>query len=292
MLSTLHHPFGVMAGMVDEAGERGLRVYKWCVWEVIERCEKGERSCSRCELAEDCRGKARDGEGFYRIEDAMAKRRLVSRESWESEMLCLRPSRKGLFYAGYDEDVHVAKEELRRREDWELYRTFDWGVNGPTVCLWVQVDGEGRVAVVDELYQSGLAISDMAANVLKYERERGLGGAIRSYCDPTGPSYVMEFAKAGIPCTGSREDGGRVNVRHEGFETMRRLLKVDENGRARLVLSPRCVNTRREFRTYHYPTEYGESPPSEEPAKVNDHAMDALRYFALGRFGETRWQFA
>ena len=290
MLSTLHHPFGLMAEMMDDADGRGVRVYKWCLWEVMEKCR--DRGCSRCELSEDCRGKARESEGYYAVEDALAKRRLVSRESWETEMLCLRPSRKGLFYTAYDEDVHVAKEELRWREDWELFRAFDWGVNGATVCLWIQVDGEGRVYVVDELYQSGLAISDMAARVAAHEKGKGYGKASRSYCDPSGASYVLEFAKAGIRCTGKREDGGRINVRHSGYETVRRLLKVDENGKSRLVISPRCVNTRREFRTYHYPAERGEAPPSEEPAKVDDHAMDALRYFAVGRFGEGGWQFS
>lgn len=289
MLSTLHHPFGLMSGIIDDAPARQLKVYKWCLWEVIERCR--DRSCSRCPLADDCQGKARRGEGFYRIDDAVAKKRLVSQESWESEMLCLRPSREGLFYRGYDEDVHVAREPLVYRSDWELYRSFDWGVNGPTVCLWVQVDGDGRVYVIDELFQSGLAISDMAANVLAYEKRKGFGQTLRSYCDPTGPGYVMEFGKAGINCTGRREDGGRINVRHEGFETVRRLLKPDENGRAGLLISPACVSTRKEFRTYHYPATRSGSAPSEEPAKVDDHAMDALRYFAMGRFHQSNWQF-
>ena len=289
MLSTLHRPYGTMSDLVDQAADKGLTLFKWCLWEVIERCR--DRSCSRCVLSDDCRGKAKHGAGYYAIDDAVAKKRLVSEEAWTSEMLCLRPSREGLFYKAYSEDVHVPTEPIAYDPSKELYRTFDWGVNGPTVCLWVQVDGDGRTYVIDEFYQSGIAVSDMARGVRAYEEMRGYRNVIRSYCDPTGLSYIMEFQKEGIPCQGRREDGGRSNVRFEGFETVRRFLKLDENGTPRVLVSPRCANVRREFRSYHYPqTRFGTNP-AEEPAKVDDHAMDALRYFFVSRFPQTDWQF-
>jgi hypothetical protein len=290
ILSTLHRPYGIMSELVDAAEAKGLRLFKWCLWEVIERCR--DRECSRCVLGGDCRGKAKRAAGFYRIDDAIAKKKLVSEESWQSEMLCLRPSREGLFYRGYSEEVHVPREPIKYDPSKELYRTFDWGVNGPTACLWVQVDGDGRVYVIDEFFQSGIAVSDMAAGIRRYEEMRGYRNVIRSYCDPTGLSFIMEFQKEGIPCQGRREDGGRSNVRFEGFETVRRFLKLNEHGKPRMLLSPRCANTRREFRTYHYPeTRFGFNPV-EEPAKVNDHAMDALRYFFVSRFPQNEWQFA
>ncbi|HUV38353.1 MAG TPA: hypothetical protein VMY39_02010 [Planctomycetota bacterium] len=289
VISTLHRPYGIMSDLVGDPADKGLRLFKWCLWEVIEPCGD-DRSCSRCVLSDDCQEKAKRADGYYTIDDAIAKKRLVSDEAWQSEMLCRRPSREGLFYKQYDEDMHVASEPIPLDPMKELYRTFDWGVNGPTVCLWVQLDGDGRVWVIDELYQSGIAVSDMAGGVLKYEAMRGYRNVIRSYCDPTGASYMLEFQKAGIVCQGRREDGGRANVRFEGFETVRRFLKPDEHGRPRLVVSPRCVNTRREFRTYHYPTtRYGQNP-SEEPAKVDDHGMDALRYFFASRFPQVEWK--
>ena len=289
MLSTLHRPYGIMSRLADAPEEKGLRMFKWCLWEVIEPCR--DRSCSRCVLSADCRGKAKQASGFYSIADAIAKKRLVSEESWQSEVLCMRPNREGLFYRQYDEDVHVPREPIPYDPSKELYRSFDWGVNGPTVCLWLQVDGDGRTVLIDELYQSGMAVSDMARSVSRYEEMRGYRNVIRSYCDPTGLSYILEFQKEGIPCMGRREDGGRSNIRFQGFETVRRYLKPDENGRPRLLVSPRCANTRREFRTYHYPPTPAGLNPSEEPAKVDDHAMDALRYFFVSRFPQMDWQF-
>ena len=288
MLSTLHRPYGIMSDLVAAPEEKGLTLFKWCLWEVIQRCH--DRSCSRCPLWEDCQGKAKRSRGYYTIDDAIARKKLVSDEAWQSEMLCLRPSREGLFYKQYDEDLHVPGEPIPFDPMKELYRTFDWGVNGPTVCLWIQVDGDGRTYLIDELYQTQIAVSDMAAEIKRYETMRGYRNVIRSYGDPSGASYILEFEKAGIRCQGRREDGGRSNVRFEGFETVRRFLKRDEHGHPKLLVSSRCVNTRREFRTYHYPaTRFGHNP-SEEPAKVDDHAMDALRYFFVSRFPQSDWQ--
>ena len=288
VLSTLHRPYGIMGELVDDHERRGLKLFRWCLWEIIERCVG--RSCARCALAGDCGGKAKRANGYYSVDDAIARKRIVSDEAWQSEMLCKRPSREGLFYKAWDENVHVPREPIAYDPGLELYRTFDWGVNGPTVCLWAQVDGDGRVRVIDELVQSGLAVSDMARGVRAWEETRGYRNVIRSYCDPTGLSYMLEFQKEGVACLGRREDGGRSNVRFEGFETVRRFLKLDAFGKPRLLVSPRCVTVRREFRQYRYPETRAGMNPSEEPAKVNDHAMDALRYFFVSRFPQDDWK--
>jgi hypothetical protein len=41
------------------------------------------------------------------VEDAISAKRKVSRETWESEMLCLMPSHEGLIYREFDLSIHV-----------------------------------------------------------------------------------------------------------------------------------------------------------------------------------------
>jgi len=48
MISTMHRPYGLMQKVVSSAGQFGTPIFKWCVWEVIERCI--DRSCSQCPL--------------------------------------------------------------------------------------------------------------------------------------------------------------------------------------------------------------------------------------------------
>jgi len=103
--STMHKAYGLMNRVITEAAESGYRIFKWCVFDVMERCEG--RDCEACELWEDCAGRAKNADGFYPVEDAISAKRKVSRETWESEMLCRMPSQEGLIYKEFDLAVHV-----------------------------------------------------------------------------------------------------------------------------------------------------------------------------------------
>jgi len=105
IFSTMHKAYGLMHRVISEAPQSGYRVFKWCVLDVLEKCLV--RDCQACELWEDCEGRARQADGFYPIEDAISAKRKVSREMWESEMLCKMPSQEGLIYKEFDLSVHV-----------------------------------------------------------------------------------------------------------------------------------------------------------------------------------------
>jgi hypothetical protein len=103
--STMHKPYGLMNRVISEATQSGYKIYKWCVFDVMEKCVG--RECATCELWEDCQGKAKQADGFYRIEDAISEKRRVSRDTWLCEMLCFQPSQEGLIYKEFDMALHV-----------------------------------------------------------------------------------------------------------------------------------------------------------------------------------------
>ncbi|MFZ5451501.1 MAG: hypothetical protein ACOZF2_06480 [Thermodesulfobacteriota bacterium] len=107
--STMHKAYGLMNRVIEEAAVSGYKVYKWCVFDVMEKCQEW-RECETCPLLEDCQGKARHADGFYSIEDAISEKRKVSRDTWLSEMLCYKPSQEGLIYKEFDIDVHVVSD--------------------------------------------------------------------------------------------------------------------------------------------------------------------------------------
>jgi hypothetical protein len=67
LISTMHRPYGLMQKMVSSAPKSGTPIFKWCMWEVIEKCV--DRSCSQCPLSSDCQGKAKTASGYLRIDD-------------------------------------------------------------------------------------------------------------------------------------------------------------------------------------------------------------------------------
>jgi hypothetical protein len=275
LISTMHQPYGLMHEAVTSARELGTPIFKWCVWEVIERCI--DRSCSQCPLWQDCRGKAKKANGYLRIDDCVTQMRRASRAGWEAEMLCSRPSRQNVVFDEFDPTVHI--QRLDFDPNLPLYRTLDFGFVNPFVCLWIQVDDAGIVRVVDEYVRSRATI-DVHAEQMKYRTPIPEEQVAATFCDPagkgvndvTGTSAVRELRSMGIAVR-SRRSGIL-----EGIELIRRAIRSGD-GQSSLIISPRCRRLIEAMACYHYPdsgSSRGELPQKDG---LYDHPIDALRYF-------------
>lgn len=307
VLSTLHRRGGLMDRLVRQArglvvGEEtdgaaanpapapppgetfGYHLVNWCLWEVIERCPP-TRSCETCLLAEDCRGVARETNGFFRIDDAITIKARSSRSAWESEMLCRGPRRAWRVFEEFDPAVHVRKVEYCA--DWPLYRAMDFGYASPLVCLWVQVTPLGTVHVIGEYVRARWPLAKHAAAI----RQRDPGPVEMTYVDPagrqrestSGAACTELLAAAGIPCA------SRPSSIVEGLELIRSALAPAAGG-PRLYVHPRCEKLIDAFESYHYP-DPGTGEPDRPVKDGPDHLLDALRYFFVNRLrpaGETR----
>ncbi|MFH1716109.1 MAG: hypothetical protein ABIF19_02055 [Planctomycetota bacterium] len=276
LISTMHRPYGLMQQAVTSASSLGTPVFKWCVWETIEKCIG--RSCSQCPLSGDCRGRAKAANGYLKIDDCITLMRRASRAGWEAEMLCMRPSRRNVVFDEFDPAVHV--RELDYDPNLPLYRSLDFGFVNPFVCLWIQVDGAGAVRVIDEYVRSRATIDVHAAEV-KSRTAIGEEQVAATFCDPagkgvndvTGTSAVRELRALGIAVR-FRKSGIL-----EGVELIRRAVRSGD-GRSTLVISPRCRRLIEAMECYHYPDS---AAPGELPLKdgLYDHPIDALRYFFI-----------
>ena len=278
LISTMHKPYGIMQREVAAAMNVGVRVFKWCLWETIERCVG--RECSQCPLWCDCRGRAKNAAGYLRIDDCITQMRRSSRSAWESEMLCLRPSMEHVVFSEFDPDIHVRPVDYD--PNLPLYRTLDFGFVNPFVCLWVQVDREGVVRVIDEYVRSRATI-DVHAKELKARTPCPEEQVTATYCDPagagqsdiTGTSAVRELRSLGIVTK------HRASPILEGIELIRRAVRAGD-GSTSLAISPRCPRLIEAMQCYHYP-DTARAAAGELPFKdgVYDHPIDALRYFFI-----------
>ena len=310
IISTMHRPYGLMQKAVAHAQQNHTPIFRWCLWEVIQKCT--DRNCSQCPLWHDCQGKAKNATGFLSIDDCIAQMQRSSRAAWESEMLCLRPSLENAVFAEFDPDRHVKPVEYN--PNLPLYRAIDFGFVNPFVCLWIQVDNDGVVRVIDEYIRTKATIDMHALAILSWGGTalpvlgHGRGGmpndhghaALRpchpgavnvaaTYCDPAGAgvndvngsSAVRELRKLGINCR------YRKSSILEGIELIRRALH-DGRGESTLIISPRCKTLIESLRCYHYP----DTTTIELPVKdgVYDHPIDALRYFFVN-FTNKSWNF-
>jgi len=276
MISTMHRPYGLMQKIVFSAPQFGTPVFKWCIWEVIERCT--DRNCSQCPLSDDCQSKAKVANGYLKIDDCITQRQRTSRASWEAEMLCRKPLLENVVFDEFDPAVHIRSVDYD--PNLPLYRALDFGFVNPFVCLWIQIDGDGVIRVIDEYVRSRATI-DVHGNEIKSRTPCAEEQVAATFCDPagagvndvTGTSIVRELRTMGIATRFRRSSIA------EGIELIRRAIR-DGTGRSSLIISPHCPRLIETLQCYHYP-DFGSDVSRELPLKdgVYDHPIDALRYF-------------
>jgi phage terminase large subunit len=195
---------------------------------------------------------------------------------------------ENVVFSEFDPAIHV------RPVDYDLnlpvYRTLDFGFVNPFVCLWVQVDHEGVVRVIDEYVRSRATI-DVHAKELKARTPCPEERVAATFCDPagaghsdiTGTSVIRELRSLGIVTKYRR------STILEGIELIRRAVRSGD-GTSTLIVSPRCPRLIEAMQCYHYPdngtsdtqrrcgTAAGELPFKDG---VYDHPIDALRYFFI-----------
>ena len=209
----------------------------------------------------------------------------------------------GLVYKEFQREVNVI-EPFDIPEDWDVYRGFDFGSTNPTVCLWIAVDRDGNWFISAEHYVTGETIDYHSGIINSHPFSKRV---VATYGDPSGAQWISEFSQRGIYITpANKETGTNFNswVRF-GIEKVAEKLKATpghtimldsfqqsnsdvqdtSRGMPSLFIFSKCINTIREFETYRWKeksvTQAQDLNEPDVPEKANDHAMDALRYFAV-----------
>lgn len=185
---------------------------------------------------------------------------------------------EGLVYPGFSRAVHVVRE-LPPLQD--FLGAADFGFTNPAVYLVVGQDSDGRLYVVEELYQSALGIEEYVKQA-KILKERY--GIREGYGDPASPEYIDSLNRAGVSMQGVKREV------MEGISIITARLGKAGDGLPRLFVHERCLNTLMEFENYSYPEKKEDKPVQEKPEKVHDHALDSLSYlcYALHARSEVR----
>lgn len=201
---------------------------------------------------------------------------------------------EGLVYDAFNEDQNIAKMEMVEdagERIWkvekgpteephtvafpEVIYAHDWGYTQPGVVLVIGVDGDERFYVLDEYFRRRQTIQERVRHlsntiVPKY-------GSGMHICDPAEPDHVKTLQRSGF--TAHAPDNNVL----PGIEEVSSRLKLQDDGRPRLLVRDTCNLTIDEFRKYRFKDE------SDDVEKANDHAMDALRYAAMYKSSGDAW---
>ena len=171
---------------------------------------------------------------------------------------------EGLVYE-FSEEKHVCRELPKSGR---YYISVDYGTQNPfSAGLWC-VNGD-RAVRLKEFYYSGRATGRQRTDEEYYEDLLALAGAYpveQVIVDPSAASFIAVIRRH-----------GRFRVRkakNEVLPGIRLVASLLQSGK--LVIGASCKDAIREFGLYRW--EEGR----DVPVKEEDHAMDDIRYFAMG----------
>jgi phage terminase large subunit len=194
---------------------------------------------------------------------------------------------EGAVYDEFSDQVHVV-DEYDTTQAKSFTAGVDWGFTNPGVIHVYAVDGDGRMVLVHEVYQSRQLIGwwvDQAKAL------QAMYPITAFHCDPAEPAYIEQFQQAGLPAVAA------VNDIRPGIDAVKQRLKVAGDGRPRLQLlrsarretdsvlefAKRPLGVLDEITAYVWPKGADGKPVKEVPVDDNNHGLDSLRYAVMGK---------
>ena len=184
---------------------------------------------------------------------------------------------EGQYFTEFSYEKHTC-DPLPLPPEWRRYRTIDYGLDR-LACLWIAIDGERNVYVYRELCESDLIVSRAAEKILELTPPTERIYATLAPPDlwarsqESGRSKALLFSESGLHFTKTAND------RETGWLSIKELLRLDKEGRAKLHIFRTCTELIKCLPLLQtdpmYPTD-----TLTEPHAIT-HAPDALRGFAI-----------
>lgn len=190
---------------------------------------------------------------------------------------------EGVIYE-FDDSVHVV-EPFPIPASWARYRAIDFGYTNPFVCQWWAIDGDGRMYLYRELYMSQQTVRNHARAINQLTGRERITATVADH----DAEDRATLAENGIDTEPADK---RVKV---GIEKVEERLRIQPDGKPRLMIfrdalvevdqeqkdafRPTC--TVDEFGSYIWEPGVDGKPNKEQPQKLYDHGMDAMRYMVM-----------
>lgn len=141
----------------------------------------------------------------------------------------------------------------------EVFYGQDFGFVVPSALVRCELF-EGAIYVEELIYEPKLTTNDLIARYTQI----GMTYTGEIFCDAAEPKTIEEMARA------------RYNVKPADKDVWAGIQKVKSMP---LYITENSVNLLKEIKNYKWKLDKdGNVKPEEEPVKLNDHAMDAMRY--------------
>jgi phage terminase large subunit len=150
----------------------------------------------------------------------------------------------------------------------DSFYCLDFGFNNAMALLRGDVADEG-VYLTELVYESGLTTTALIRRMDEIKIDKG----VIIYCDSAEPDRIQELCDAGYWAVGAYKGPGSVRAGIDYCQSVAIYSKADN------------VNLNAEAMSYAWRMDK-DGKPMDEPTKINDHAMDAMRYGIYTHLGK------
>ena len=164
----------------------------------------------------------------------------------------------------------------------------DWGYTHPGCIVVCGRDDDGRWWVLDESYDPEVLVqtrSPLQDSWIRRAQKLVSDWDIQTlYCGPDRPENIQQFRKAGLNVRPA------ANEVWEGIQIVAKYLHIDEVDKvAKFFILSNVTQVQEEIVFYHWAEKEG-GGTHEQPEKIDDDTMDALRYaiYSHEKFGMFR----
>lgn len=142
----------------------------------------------------------------------------------------------------------------------ELIYGLDFGYNNPSCLVAVSIKDDD-IYTQEKLYESYLTTADLIERI----KQLKVGGAY-IYADAEDPKAIDELRRAGLNVKPAEKGKGSVKA------------GIDSIKKRGFYLTKDSVNLLKEVKSYRWRDKVEGKNDPDEPVKLNDHGMDAIRY--------------
>jgi hypothetical protein len=171
----------------------------------------------------------------------------------------------------------------------EWFRSMDWGYTSPGCVLWWACLPDSVYYIRHEWKYSHMVIEEVVSSIVDKTEDWGIHPSLIRYteADPSmkgvgqearGERMTETFARCGVSLIMGDND------RKSGWQRIREMFRKREDGRPHVIIHPEC---RYLIRTLSNAVA-AKNDPEDVNTRIDDHALDAMRYGAMSRPSPTR----
>lgn len=194
-------------------------------------------------------------------------------------------------YEGFNDAIHII-EPFDIPDDWQKFRSIDFGYRNPFVCQWWAIDHDGRLYLYRELYRTNVLVEDHAKRIVELSQGESISETIADH----DAQERATLARYGVPTIAAKKD---IVI---GVQAVESRLAVQGDGKPRLFIMRDCLvdedphliearlptHTAAEIPEYVYKENSATKNADELPVKNNDHGVDAMRYMVMHLDSKTK----